>query len=72
MKTDKKVRDITLEKLRQWHISCGGMNVMCEDVEDEMYEIFHKEAIEELGEKWIDPAGGIHFGDESDPAAMYI
>jgi len=23
-------------------------------------------------EVWIDPAGGVHYGDEDDPAAMYI
>jgi len=30
-----------------------------------------EEVNEEEDDMWIDPAGGVHYGDDDDPAAMY-
>lgn len=38
------VHEKVKEKMRQWRMSCGAMAVMCEDVEDVMYDsFFHEE-----------------------------
>jgi len=43
---------------------------------EELEEMSPEELIElwnslEMDDVWADPAGGIHYGDEEDPAAMY-
>ena len=43
---------------------------------EKFYGISLKWAMDEKKEEdgddmWIDPAGGVHYGDDEDPAAMY-
>lgn len=53
------------EEMLEYYLPEGG------SLEEFIDYLLGKEEPSESDEEWVDPAGGTHYGDEEDPAAMY-
>jgi len=65
-------REIILERFEEGKISEERMEVLLKRLDNLKLIVGIEPEVKEEEEDWIDPAGGYHYGNESDPAAMYI